>query len=61
VAARSGRPVGEVMRMFLEARDAGKGVAADKDARDLETAFELVKLLEETGGSSGHKRIQSHV
>jgi hypothetical protein len=61
VAARSGRPVGEVMRMFLEARDAGKGVVADKDARDLETAFELVKLLEETGGSSGHKRIQSHV
>jgi len=61
VAARTGRPVGEVMRMFLEARDASKGVAADKDARDLETAFELCKLLEETGGSGGHKRIQNHV
>jgi hypothetical protein len=61
VAARAGRPVGEVMRMFLEARDAGKGVPADKDARDLETAFELVKLLEETGGTGGHQPIQSHV
>jgi hypothetical protein len=61
VAIRTGRPVGEVMRMLLEARDAGKGVPAEKDARDLETAAELCKLLEETGGTGGHKRIQSHV
>ena len=61
VSARTGRPVGEVMRMLLEARDAAKGVPADKDARDLQTAFELAKLLEETGGTGGHKPIQSHV
>ena len=61
VATRTGRPVGEVMRLLLEARDAGKGVPAEKDARDLETASELCKLLEETGGTGGHKRIQSHV
>jgi hypothetical protein len=61
VATRTGRPVGEVMRMLLEARDAGKGVPAEKDARDLETAAELCKLLEETGGTGGHNRIQSHV
>ena len=61
VASRTDRPVGEVMRMFLEARDAGKGVPADKDARDLETAWQMCKLLEETGGTGGHKRIQSHV
>lgn len=61
VATRTGRPVGDVMRMFLEARDAGKGVPADKDARDLETAFELCKLLEETGGTGGHKPIQGNV
>ncbi|MBN2573886.1 MAG: DUF4129 domain-containing protein [Deltaproteobacteria bacterium] len=61
VAARSGRPVGEVMRLFLEARDAGKGVPADKDARDLETAWQLGKLLAETGGTGGHKRIQDNV
>ena len=61
VATRTGRPVGEVMRMLLEARDAGKGVPAEKDARDLETAAELCKLLEETGGTGGHNRIQSHI
>ncbi len=61
VAMRTGRPVGEVMRMLLEARDASKGVPAERDARDLETVSELCKLLEETGGASGHKSIQSHV
>jgi hypothetical protein len=61
VAARSGRPVGEVMRMLLEARDAGKGVPADKDARDLETAWQMCRLLEATGGTGGHQRIPSHV
>ncbi len=61
VATRTGRPVGEVMRMLLEARDASKGVPAEKGARDLETAAELCKLLEETGGTGGHKRIQSQV
>jgi hypothetical protein len=61
VATRTGRPVGEVMRMLLEARDASKGVPAERDARDLETVSELCKLLEETGGSGGHKPIQSHV
>jgi hypothetical protein len=61
VATRTGRPVGEVMRMLLEARDAGKGAPAEKDARDLETVAELVKLLEETGGTGGHKPIQSHI
>jgi hypothetical protein len=61
VATRTGRPVGAVMRLLLEARDAGKGVPAEKDARDLETVSELCKLLEETGGTGGHKPIQSHV
>jgi hypothetical protein len=61
VATRTGRPVGQVMRMLLEARDASKGVPADKGARDLETVGELCKLLEETGGTGGHKPIQSHV
>jgi hypothetical protein len=61
VAARTKRPVGEVMRLLLEARDAGKGVPADKGARDLDTVAELGKLLEETGGSRGHRRIQDHV
>jgi hypothetical protein len=61
VAARTERPVGKVMRMFLEARDAGKAVPADNDARDLETAGQLCRLLEETGGIGGHQRIQDHV
>lgn len=61
VAARTGRPVGELMRMFVEARDAGKGVAADQEARDLETARELCKLLEETGGTGGHKPLSSNL
>jgi len=61
VAARTGRPVGDLMRMFLEVRDAGKGVPADKDARDMDTAWHMCRLLEETGGTGGHKRIQSHV
>jgi hypothetical protein len=62
VAARTGRPVGKVMRMFLEARDAGRAVPADdKEARDLETAWQMCRLLEETGGTGGHQRIQSHV
>jgi hypothetical protein len=61
VSARTGRPVGEVMRLLVEARDASKGEPAEKDARDLETARELCKLLEDTGGTSGHKPIQSHV
>jgi len=57
VATRTGRPVGEVMRMLLEARDASKGVPAEKGARDLETVGELCKLLEETGGTGGHQSI----
>jgi len=61
VAARTDRPVGKVMRMFLEARDAGKAVPADNDARDLETAWQMCRLLEETGGIGGHQRIQEHV
>jgi hypothetical protein len=61
VATRTGRPVGKVMRMFLEARDAGKGVPAEKGARDLQAAFGLCKLLEETGGTGGHKRIPGNV
>jgi hypothetical protein len=61
VATRTGRPVGEVMRMLLEARDAGKGVPAEKDARDLETVSELCKLLEETGGTGGHKPIPGNI
>jgi hypothetical protein len=61
VSVRSGRPVGEVMRLLVEARDASKGEPAEKDARDLETARELCKLLEETGGTGGYKPIQSHV
>jgi hypothetical protein len=61
VATRTGRPVGQVIRIFLEARDASRGVLAEKGARDLETVAELCKLLEETGGTGGHKRIQSHV
>jgi hypothetical protein len=61
VAARTERPVGKVMRMFLEVRDAGKAVPADKDARDLETAWQMCRLLEETGGTGGHQRMQSHV
>lgn len=61
VATRTGRPVGEVMRMLLEARDAKAGVSAEEGARDLETVALLCKLLEETGGTGGHKRIQSHV
>jgi hypothetical protein len=61
VATRTGRSVGEVMRLLVEARDASKGEPAEKDARDLETASELCKLLEETGGTGGHKPIQSHV
>lgn len=61
VAARTSRPMGEVMRLLVEARDASKGEPAEKDARDLETASELCKLLEETGGTGGHKPIQSHV
>jgi len=54
VATRTGRPVGEVMRLLLEARDASKGVPADKGARDLETAAEITRLLAQTGGSGGH-------
>jgi hypothetical protein len=61
VATRTGRPVGEVMRMLLEARDASKGVPAEKGARDLETAGELCKLLEETGGTGGHKPIPGNI
>jgi hypothetical protein len=61
VATRTGRPVGQVMRMLLEARDASKGVPADKGARDLETVGELCKLLEETGGTGGHKRIPGNI
>jgi hypothetical protein len=61
VATRTGRPVGEVMRVLLEARDAKAGVPADKGARDLDTVAELCGLLEETGGTGGHQRIQSHV
>jgi hypothetical protein len=61
VATRTGRPVGGVMRILLEARDAKAGVPAESGARDLETVAELGKLLEETGGTGGHKRIQSHV
>jgi hypothetical protein len=61
VATRTGRSVGEVMRLFLEARDAKAGVPAEKGARDLETVAELGKLLEATGGTGGHKRIQSQV
>jgi hypothetical protein len=61
VATRTGRSVGEVMRLLLEARDAKAGVPAEKGARDLETVAELGKLLEETGGTGGQSRIQSHV
>ena len=61
VATRTGRPVGAVMRLLLEARDAGKGVPAEKDARDLETVSELCKLLEETGGTGGHKAIPGNI
>jgi hypothetical protein len=61
VATRTGRSVGDVMRMLLEAHDAKAGVPAEKGARDLETVAQLCKLLEETGGSGGHKHIQSHV
>jgi hypothetical protein len=61
VATRTGRPVGEVMRMLLEARDASKGVPAEKGARDLETVSELCKLLEETGGTGGHKAIPGNI
>ncbi len=61
VATRTGRPVGPIMRLLVEARDAGKGVAGDPDANDFETAVELVKLLEETGGTRGHRHVQDHV
>ena len=61
VATRTGRPVGQVMRMLLEARDASKGVPAEKGARDLETVGELCKLLEETGGTGGHKPIPGNL
>jgi hypothetical protein len=61
VATRTGRPVGEVMRTLLEARDAKAGEPGDKSVRDLDTFMLLCKLLEETGGTGGHKRIQSHV
>lgn len=61
VATRTGRPVGEVMRALLEARDAKAGEPAEKGVRDLDTIVLLCKLLEETGGTGGHKRIQSHV
>lgn len=61
VALRTGRPVGEVMRLFVEARDARAGVPAEKGARDLETVAALAMLLKETGGPGGHKHIQSHV
>jgi Domain of unknown function (DUF4129) len=61
VATRTGRSVGEVMRTLLEARDASKGVPAEAGAHDLDTTAELVRMLEETGGSGGHKRIQDHV
>ena len=61
VATRTGRPVGEVMRMLVEARDASRGVPADKGASDLATVAELCKLLEETGGTGGHKRIPGNI
>jgi hypothetical protein len=61
VATRTGRPVGEVMRLLLEARDAKAGVPAEKGTRDLDTVAQLCTLLEETGGTGGHQRIQSHV
>jgi len=60
VATRTSRPVGEIMRTLLEARDAKAGVPAEKGARDLDTVVLLCRLLEETGGTGGHKRIQSH-
>lgn len=61
VAARTGRSVGDVMRLLLEARDAKAGVPAEKGARDLDTVAQLCDLLAETGGTGGHRRIQSHV
>jgi len=59
VATRTGRPVGKVMRLLLDARDAGRGAPAENDASDVEDMAELCKLLDETGGTGGHKRIQS--
>jgi hypothetical protein len=61
VASRTGRPVGEVMRLLVEARDAAKGVPADQDEGDLETARTLCKLLDETGGSGGHKPVSGNL
>jgi hypothetical protein len=61
VATRTGRPVGEVMRMLVEARDASRGVPVDNGASDLATVAELCKLLEETGGTGGHKRIPGNI
>jgi len=61
LATRTGRPVGAVMRLLLEARDAGKGVVGESGTRDLETAAQLCQLLEETGGTGGRTGIQSHV
>jgi len=61
VATRTGRPVGEVMRILLEARDAGKGVPAETGAQDLATVGDLCKLLEQTGGTGGHKAIPGDI
>jgi hypothetical protein len=60
-AARTGRPVGAVMRLLLEARDAGKGVVGESGTHDLEIAAQLCQLLEEIGGTGGRTGIQSHV
>ena len=61
VATRTGRPVGTVMRILLEARDAGKGVPAEPGAQELATVGDLCKLLEQTGGTGGHKAIPGDI
>jgi hypothetical protein len=61
VAARSGRPLGDVMRVLVESRP--DAAAEPPDARaaaahELTTLREIATLLAETGGASDRTRIQ---
>jgi hypothetical protein len=70
VAARTGRPLGRVMRVLVEAQGAPAQASdtlakqvptAASDAEDLATLAELATLLEQTGGAGERSRVQGTV
>ena len=67
VATRTGRPLGEVMRVLVESRPATSGIPdpvrerAMQEAncsKDLATLRDLATLLAETGGAGDRNRAQ---